>query len=284
MANVFISYAKEDRTFVDSFAAALDIAGHHVWFDRDLRAGPFRDQILANLMLADVAVVVWSARSIESRYVLDESERAVSRGVLLPVRVDGAELPLGFGDIQTFDLALWSGQADDPAFKVVLDQIEHLAKNPYPSRSRPAVHFIGNSLVLAVSLAAACGSALAYLDAAKHGRPVSSIGIIDLGEAFALSLICGIPVMLWCGFQISRFGLSRTSPILRRALRIYALSAILSLAVMVAAVAAGATQDLRASTALAQLIFVGLLGTLVIGAVIAVVQAGARILGNFTRV
>src|SRR5262245_17122205 len=132
MAFVFISYAKEDRSFVDMLAGALSLAGHDVWFDRDLDLGSFRDQIILKLMQADVAIVVWTARSKESRYVIDEAERAVSKGVLLPVRLDGSELPLGFGGLQTFDLSYWSGRPDDTIFKVVLDQIEKLLNSPSP--------------------------------------------------------------------------------------------------------------------------------------------------------
>ena len=113
MAKIFVSYASEDRDFVHGLAAALTAAGHAVWFDRDLMAGLFREQITAQLAAADAVIVVWSARSKASRYVLDESERAVSRRVLLPVRIDASELPLGFGGVQTFDLSRWPGHPDD---------------------------------------------------------------------------------------------------------------------------------------------------------------------------
>ena len=137
MAKLFISYASDDRNFVDGLAAALGLAGHDVWFDRDLNAGSFRDQIVAQLMQADGAIVVWSARSKQSRYVIDEAERAVARGVSLPVRIDDTALPLGFGGLQTFNLSSWSGQADDPKFMVILDQIDKILKNPTPLHARP---------------------------------------------------------------------------------------------------------------------------------------------------
>jgi hypothetical protein len=280
MAKIFVSYASEDRAFVSGLATALSAAGHAVWFDRDLKAGSFREQITAELAAADAVIVVWSARSQMSRYVLDEAERAASRGVLLPVRIDASELPLGFGGVQTVDLSRWSGLPDDERFKVVFDQIEHIAGAAKSASARPPVRFVGRSLLIAAAVAVVCAPALVFLNAAKRGGPAAStgiagMGIVDLVEALALSFICAAPVMLWCGFQVRRFGLSRTSPVLRRALRIYALSAIAALVIIVSAVAAGATAGLAAPAALAQLGFVALLAILVIAAAAAAIMAGS---------
>jgi hypothetical protein len=283
MAKIFVSYASEDRAFVSGLAAALTAARHAVWFDRDLKAGSFREQITAELTAADAVIVVWSTRSQLSRYVLDEAERAASRGVLLPVRIDASELPLGFGGVQTFDLSRWSGIPDDERFKIVLDQIEHIAgaaKGAANGAARPPVRFVARSLLIAAAVAALCAPALVFLNAAKRGGPAVSVGIVDLAEALVLSFICAAPVMLWCGFQVSRLGLSRTSPVLRRALRIYALSAIAALVIIVSAVAAGATAGLSAPAALAQLGFVALLAILVIAAAAAAVMAGSHLVGR----
>jgi hypothetical protein len=67
---------------------------------------------------------------------------------------------------------------------------------------------------------------------------------------------------------------------LRRAVGIYATSAVLGLVIMAAAVAAGATGGLSPTAALAQLGFVALLATLTLGAVIAVARAGLYMLGK----
>lgn len=273
MAKLFVSYASNDRSFVDRLAAALDLAGHEVWFDRDLNAGSFRDQILAQLMQAEVAIVVWSARSKQSRYVIDESERALAKGLLLPIRIDDTELPLGFGGFQTFDLSSWSGRADDQKFTVILDQIEKILKNPATSSARPEVPFIARSLVLAVLLAAICASALAWLYAVKNSQPDATVQLHSLLQAFALASVCTAPVMLWCGFEVRRFGLSHSVPILRRALGIYAISAVLALAFVVLAVVRGETTGLAPSAALGQIFFVALLATLTVGALIAVLKA-----------
>jgi hypothetical protein len=272
VAKLFISYAREDRNFVDRLAAALTLAGHDVWFDRDLGAGSFREQILAQLTQAETAIVVWSARSKQSRYVVDEAERAVARDVLLPIRIDDADLPLGFGGLQTFDLSSWSGREDDPKFTLLLDQIEKLLKNPATPRGRPAVPFIARSLVLAVSLAAICAPALAWLYTVKAGD-TATMDLHALAQAFALSAVCIIPVFLWCGFEVGRFGLSHSAPILRRALGIYAISSIVALAFIAIAIVGGVAQGPTPAAALGQIFFVALAATLVLGAFIATLKA-----------
>jgi hypothetical protein len=279
MAEIFISYAREDRQFVDSLAEALASASHDVWFDRDLGPGLFRDQITARLMAAEVVIVVWSRRSQASRYVLDESERAASRGALLPLRIDKSDIPLGFGPIQTFDFSEWSGLPDDPKFKTLLDQIARLANPSGGPQTRPAVRFAARALLLAAAASLICAPALVYLHVAARASTAPP-SLADFAEALALSLACLAPVMLWCGFQVSRFGLSRTKPILRRAARIYGLSAILSLVIIVAAVAAGATSNLPAAAAVAQLAFVGLLATLISGSVVVLLSATGHLIGR----
>lgn len=272
MAKLFISYASDDRNFVEKLAAALTLAGHDVWFDRSLNAGPFRKQILVKLTQAEVAIVVWSARSEDSRYVIDESERAVARGVLLPIRIDDTDLPLGFGTLQTFDLSSWSGRADDAKFTVILDQVEKMLKNPTTPRERPAVPFITRSMLLAISLAAVCAPALAWLNALKLGQTFSREQGRSLVEAFGIAVVCTTAVMLWCGFEVHRFGLSHSTPILRRAVTIYAISTVAALGIAAAAIAGGVTKGLPPTAVLGQIGFVALLATLMLGALIAVLK------------
>jgi hypothetical protein len=278
VAKLFISYASNDRNFVDQLAAALDLAGHEVWFDRGLNAGSFRDQILSQLTLAEVAIVVWSARSKQSRYVIDESERAVARGVLLPIRIDHTDLPLGFGGFQTFDLSSWSARADDPKFTLILDQIDRILKNPATPPGRPAVPFVKRSLLLAVLLAAICAPALAWLYAVRSSDPDSTAQWHSLLQAFALAAACTTPVMLWCGFEVGRFGLSHAAPILRRALGIYAISAVVALVLVAAAVVGGVTTGPTPAAALGQIFFVALPATLALGALIAILKATVYII------
>ncbi len=201
----------------------------------------------------------------------------MSRGILLPIRMDDTDLPLGFGGLQTFDLSSWSGQPDDPKFTVILDQIDKILKNPTASRGRPAVPFIAKSLLLAGLVAAICTPALAWLYAVRNGS-ASTPHLYSILQAFVLAAVCTTPVMLWCGFEVGRFGLSHAAPILRRAIGIYAISAVVSLALILAAVVGGVTTGRTPAAALGQIFFVALPATLTLGAFITLLKATAYLI------
>jgi hypothetical protein len=59
---------------------------------------------------------------------LDEAQRALDRGVLVPVHLEkiGA-YPLGFGQVHAHDLTAWDGDAEHAAFKPVVAAVRRLA-------------------------------------------------------------------------------------------------------------------------------------------------------------
>lgn len=104
MVAVFISYARSDRDFAKRIAGQLTRAGHSVWWDWNLIAGEqFRATITKKLDEADKVVVLWTAHSASSAFVVDEATRAREAGKLVPVSVSGSKPSLGFGDLHTID-------------------------------------------------------------------------------------------------------------------------------------------------------------------------------------
>jgi hypothetical protein len=281
LAKIFISYAREDRPFVNLLDSALRLFGHDVWFDRELGAGAFRDQILARLKAADVAVVIWSKRSKESRFVIDEAERAVSRGVLLPIRIDESELPLGFGTLHTFDLSIWEGSADDANLAPILAQLERIAKSPAPTGKRTPIAIMGKSVVLAILLGLVGGPILAVLNALKHGQSMEAIRLVDVIQGIGLASACAIPVMVWSGLRIRSFGLSDPGLIFRRAGRVYGFAALGAIMIAALATVNGVTQGLSPAQALSQLVFVVVVATLALGAAFAIGAITKRLIGGF---
>jgi hypothetical protein len=64
-------------------------------------------------------IVVWTRESVgpAGDFVRDEARRAKGRGVLVPVKLDKIDPPLGFGEIQAIDLTHWKGSSRDPFFQ-----------------------------------------------------------------------------------------------------------------------------------------------------------------------
>ncbi len=80
MSDIFLSYASEDRERVRPLAEALAEQGWDVWWDRSIPPGQtWREVIQAALAEARCVVVVWSRRSVESRWVIAEADQALRR-------------------------------------------------------------------------------------------------------------------------------------------------------------------------------------------------------------
>ena len=129
--DVFISYARANRALAEQLADGLSANGVQVWWDRNLVAGSeFASVIEARLLGAAVVIVLWSAESVHSSFVRDESSRALKQGKLLPVRIADIELPLGFGQLHTLDLLDWDGDAGDDGFQALLFELRQRLRQP----------------------------------------------------------------------------------------------------------------------------------------------------------
>lgn len=129
MADIFISYAREDRNWVRGLAQALEGEGYSVWWDPNLLPGTrYRETIEKELEQAYASIVVWSSDSIQSDFVRDEAEEARVLNRLIPVLKDAVQPPHGFRQIQTADLSDWRGKADHAEFVLILEGVQALAK------------------------------------------------------------------------------------------------------------------------------------------------------------
>lgn len=112
--DVFLSYTREDQPAAERVAQALTDHGWSVWWDRLLLGGePWHGEIDRALDAAKCVVVLWSSASVQSHWVLDEAGEGKARGVLVPVLVEDVEIPLGFRQIQTVNLAAGGDRALD---------------------------------------------------------------------------------------------------------------------------------------------------------------------------
>lgn len=87
----------------------------------------YRTVTLEILQSCRAAIVIWSPSSIASSWVLDEAQRAMERGVLIPVKLEQiAAYPLGFGQLQAHDLTGWDGDPHHASFAPVLSAVRRL--------------------------------------------------------------------------------------------------------------------------------------------------------------
>lgn len=109
MADVFVSYKREERHVAQAFVDAFVAEGLTVWWDDDLKPRASWDaEIERELDASKAVVVLWSEASVaETTFVRTEAGFALDQEKLVPVRLDPCKLPLRFRDIQTADLTDW---------------------------------------------------------------------------------------------------------------------------------------------------------------------------------
>lgn len=132
MASLFLSYSREDVERIEPLAAALESAGHDVWWDHHIDGGEeFSGVIEQALEAAEVVVVAWTCTSVKSGWVRDEAGHGRDTGRLVPVTLDGCLPPLGFRQYQTIDLTKWNGRVPSPALEPLCRAVDKaLGRSP----------------------------------------------------------------------------------------------------------------------------------------------------------
>jgi serine/threonine protein kinase len=128
MAEIFISYAREDAAAAERLASALEDQGWVVFWDRRIPAGRrYSDVIAENLASAKCVIALWSRAAAASDWVLDEAEEARKRDVLTPARLEAVDPPMGFRRIHAADLIDWKGEVTHTGFQYLLQDVKRFA-------------------------------------------------------------------------------------------------------------------------------------------------------------
>lgn len=191
MADVFVSYDRDDRERIAKLVELLEAQGWSVFWDRDIPSGEsWRSHLLGALERARCVVVLWTDRSIESDWVAEEADFARQRDVLVPVLLDPVAPPLGFRTIQAASLQGWPEAVDAAAIADFLQVVASLLAEPTSAaaeaRAPPTASVVANVDRPATTFDAA---AIRHV---PRGR-----GLVAVAAVLAVAILAG--VSWWVG-------------------------------------------------------------------------------------
>ena len=145
--DIFLSYSREDRAAVRHIAESFEREGFVVWWDAALQSGQTFDEVIEQrLKEAKAVVVLWSPRSVTSRWVRAEATLADRKNKLVPAIIEPCDRPIAFELTHTADLSEWTGDIADTQWRAFVKDVRALvqkaggdaAQAPAAPRPQPA--------------------------------------------------------------------------------------------------------------------------------------------------
>lgn len=125
--DIFISYCRDERSAARHFADCFAREGFKVWWDAVLRSGQTFDEVIEReLRAAKAVVVLWSPRSVSSRWVRAEATLADRGNKLVPVIIEPCTLPIIFELTQAADLSKWDGDTGDANWQMLVSDLRRM--------------------------------------------------------------------------------------------------------------------------------------------------------------
>ena len=105
MSRLFISYARENRAFVEALFPLLQRV-YDTYYDKDLTGGEkWWDSLVKEIARRDILIIILSEQWNQSEYGRKEYEEAVKRNKkILPIKIDNAPNPQFLADIHYVDM------------------------------------------------------------------------------------------------------------------------------------------------------------------------------------
>ena len=183
MADVFLSYARDDEVIARRVAGGLAGAGLSVFWDPQIRTGnDWRDTLEREIAAARAVVVLWSRVSRKKSWVKEEAQQGADRHCLIQILIDGAKPPLGFGAYQALQLDASTPSRDEELLRSVTSSVSEL-----PTAPRTGSVIGGDSAPFTVSkdaspqrvvLAAVASSPRTSMDVLRATVPLSEGAIL----------------------------------------------------------------------------------------------------------
>ncbi|HMA32127.1 MAG TPA: toll/interleukin-1 receptor domain-containing protein [Casimicrobiaceae bacterium] len=143
MPDILISYAREDEVAAARLRDALVGQGWEVWGDagnddRTTEGSQTGAAIGDALNAVKCVVVLWSSAAIGSKAVRLGARVARLAGKLVPVRIDGADIPSDLRDGRLANLSGWSGDIVHPEFRKLTQALEERTRGRRKAGIAPA--------------------------------------------------------------------------------------------------------------------------------------------------
>jgi TIR domain len=131
LIDLFLSYARPDRDWVNGLAEAIAGDGWRVWWDREIPPGSSFQRAISNaLEEARCVTVIWSNAALHSDWVLAEASRGRDRNVLVPILKERVVVPVPFNLIQSVDLSDWRGEHEHTALGTIKSRYSAMLGEP----------------------------------------------------------------------------------------------------------------------------------------------------------
>ena len=127
MADIFISYAREDIERVRPIVKELEKLGWSVFWDTKIQPGDnWPVEITEALKSSQCVLVFWSLTSVDFKihhWIREEAEAGRKKGILVPLLLDVVDLPIGFSHLQAADLSGWKKNSSAPEFQKLINAV-----------------------------------------------------------------------------------------------------------------------------------------------------------------
>jgi hypothetical protein len=142
VADVFLSYKREDRARAKVIADAIAEHGYSVFYDADIDVGEsWNRRIEQEISAAKCVAVLWSdvSANLEAgEWVHNEARKGKERRILAPAVIATCPIPLEFSGVQAADLRNGHGDPADQQWREFIERIGAcVARPPVNLPSRP---------------------------------------------------------------------------------------------------------------------------------------------------
>lgn len=142
--DIFLSYARADRAVAHLFADCFAQEGFTVWWDASLHSGETFDEVIEkNLRDSKAVVVLWSPRSVTSRWVRAEANLADRRNKLAPAIIEPCDRPIIFELTHAAELAGWTGDTSEARWRTFINDLRRLVSRTAKSQGEIATTHSG---------------------------------------------------------------------------------------------------------------------------------------------